>query len=159
MPYCTYHSSGQMVYKHKRVFSRRFCRLCQSVCDVIDHDLLLRKLLLYGQSNDTLRFVSSFLSNRLQLVCANNSRFDLLPLTYGLPQGSVLCPLLFSLYINDLPLFILLYLVLRFKGPVAIGMLQTGLWCLFLLLLKGCGALDFLQIGLWYSVVSVSSSS
>ena len=41
--------------------------------DVIDHDLLLRKLTLYGLSNDTLHLISSFLSNRKQLVCINTN--------------------------------------------------------------------------------------
>ena len=40
--------------------------------DVIDHNLLLRKLALYGLSSDTLLLISSFLSNREQLVCINN---------------------------------------------------------------------------------------
>ena len=39
--------------------------------DVIDHDLLLRKLALYGLSNDTLKRIASYLSNRQQLVCVN----------------------------------------------------------------------------------------
>ena len=47
--------------------------------DVIDHDLLLRKLALCGLSSDTLHLISSFLSNREQLVCINTIKSDFLP--------------------------------------------------------------------------------
>ena len=63
--------------------------------NVIDHDLLLRKLTLYGLSNDTLHLISSFLSNREQLVFINTVKSDFLLVKYGIPQGSVLGPLSF----------------------------------------------------------------
>ena len=74
--------------------------------DVISHDLLLRKLSIYGVSSSTLAFLSSYLADRHQRVYAHSRRSSLLRLKHGVPQGSVLGPLLVSICVNDLPLYL-----------------------------------------------------
>ena len=74
--------------------------------DVIDHDLLCKKLLLYGITGKSLQILSSFLENRAQYITVNSNASNTQPVKYGVPQGSILGPLLFAIYVNDLPLHI-----------------------------------------------------
>ena len=70
--------------------------------DSVNHDILLHKLEHFGIRNTALKLISSYLSNRKQYVRFNNSDSDFKTLTHSIPQGSILGPLLFNIYINDI---------------------------------------------------------
>jgi len=74
--------------------------------DMIDQKLLLIKLLNYGFSNSAIRLLSNYFHNRKQQVKIGSSKSTFEAISLGVPQGSILGPLLFLIFINDLPFFL-----------------------------------------------------
>ena len=70
--------------------------------DTVNHRILLDKLKYYGLRGTTNDWFKSYLENRKQFVVINKTSSNLSTITCGVPQGSILGPLLFILYFNDL---------------------------------------------------------
>jgi len=70
--------------------------------DTVDHNILLKKLSYYGFKDTSLNWFKSYLTNRQQIACINGNLSEPKTTVTGVPQGSILGPLLFILYVNDI---------------------------------------------------------
>ena len=70
--------------------------------DTIDHEILVNKLKFYGIRGVALDWLKSYLNNRKQYVNFNGTSSDMKTILCGIPQGSILGPTLFLLFINDI---------------------------------------------------------
>lgn len=91
----------------KNIDSKLFtCGLCldfSKAFDTVDHIILLNKMEKYGIRGKSLEWFSSYLKNRKQYVNLEKINSNLNTVKYGVPQGSILGPLLFLIYVNDMP--------------------------------------------------------
>ena len=93
--------------------------------DCMPHDLIIAKLSAYNFSDEALSYIYSYLINRRQCVRINNTHSQLETIISGIPQGSILGPILFNLSINDLFFFVVLASLYNFADDNTLSAFTT----------------------------------
>ena len=88
--------------------------------DTLDHTILLQKLEFYGLSNFVKEIFKNYLMHRKQYVKFEDTKSGLLPITTGVPEGSILSPQLFLIYINDLHVALALFNFILFADDTTL---------------------------------------
>ena len=121
--------------------------------DCLPHDLLVAKLEAYGVGKAALNLISNYLSHRKQRTKIGSSCSDWYEIVRGVPQVSILGPLLFNIFINDLFLFIEKTNICNFADDNTIYSCNNNLQTI----LKNL-KLDMVNVLKWFKVNSVNAN-
>ena len=121
--------------------------------DCIPHDLLIAKLNAYGLSRDSLKLMYNYLQERKHRVTINGTSSSWLDMLLGVPQGSILGPLLFNIFLNDIFLFIIICIICNFADDNSLYTSGTSIE-----LVKSRLEIDVKTMIEWFKVNSMAAN-